>query len=325
MTRVDRLHADRLPGVLIASGPWRPDDWAVPFRREEPHRPLMIYPEVGDPAAVRYLLAWRPPAEAFRGLDNLEVIFSLGAGVDHIVHVPNLPDVPVVRLIDDDLAQRMNEWVALQVLLHHRQHLAYTRQQAESRWHEIRQPAAPEVRVGIMGFGELGRAAATVLKPLGFDLAAWSRTPKPDADIPTFSGEDGLTPFLARTDILVCLLPLTGATRGILNRSLFERLAKNGPFGGGVVINGGRGGLQVEEDILWALDAGYLVGVSLDVFEPEPLPPTSGLWRHPGVVITPHVAATSEADIQAESIFRMIRAYEAGEPLRNLVDVKREY
>lgn len=314
-----------LPGVLIASGPWAPDDWALPFRREQPHRPLMIWPDVTDRNDVRYLLAWKPPEEAFEGLPNLEVIFSLGAGVDHIVGVPNLPDVPIVRLVSGDLAQRMNEWVTLQVLLHHRQHLDYARQQANSLWRELPQAAAPEVRVGIMGYGELGRAAASVLRPLGFNLAAWSRSPKDDADIPTFSGEAGLSSFLARTDILVVLLPLTDATRGILNRSLFERLARNGPLGGGVVINGGRGGLQVGDDLLAALDNGTLAGASLDVFEPEPLPPTSRLWLHPKVVITPHVAATSEADIQAEWIFRTIRNYEAGRPLPNLVDVARQY
>lgn len=319
------MTGSELPGVLIASGPWAPDDWAVPFRREQPHRPLMIWPDVADRNDVRYLLAWKPPEEAFEGLPNLEVIFSLGAGVDHIVGVPNLPDVPIVRLVSGDLAQRMNEWVTLQVLLHHRQHLGYARQQANSLWRELPQAAAPEVRVGIMGYGELGRAAASVLRPLGFNLAAWSRSPKEDADIPTFSGEAGLSSFLARTDILVVLLPLTNATRGILNRSLFERLARNGPLGGGVVINGGRGGLQIEEDLVASLDDGTLVGASLDVFEPEPLPPTSRLWLHPRVVITPHVAATSEADIQAEWIFRTIRNYEAGRPLPNLVDVARQY
>ncbi|MCX5516641.1 glyoxylate/hydroxypyruvate reductase A [Kaistia algarum] len=317
--------SNKLPGVLIASGPWQAEPWADPFRRHQPQRPLMIWPDVPDPGAVHYVLAWKPPSEAFRDLPNLRAIFSLGAGVDHIVHVPDLPKVPVTRLVDGDLAQRMNEWVVLQVLLHHRQHLAYARQQAASLWREIAQPAAPEVRVGIMGYGELGRAAVSVLRPLGFNLAAWSRTPKDDADIQTYSGQDGLTPFLARTDILVVLLPLTDETRGILNRSLFERLARNGPLGGGVVINAGRGGLQVEADLIQALDAGYLVGASLDVFEPEPLPSSSPLWLHPKVVMTPHVAATSEADIQADVIFRAIRDFEAGQPLRNVVDVSRQY
>lgn len=313
------------PGILIASGPWSPDEWAAPFRREEPDRPLHVWPELADPDSIHYVLAWRPPPQAFRGLANLKAIFSLGAGVDHIVGVPGLPKVPVVRLVDPDLRQRMNEWVVLQVLLHHRQHLAYARQKAEGSWRELPQPAAPAVRVGIMGYGELGRSAAAVLKPLGFDLAAWSRTPKQGADIPTFSGEDQLTVFLARTDILVVLLPLTGATRGILNRSLFARLAKDGPFGGGVLINAGRGGLQVEADILSALDAGDLVGASLDVFEPEPLPHDNPLWRHPKIVITPHVAATSEASILADVIFRMIRDFEAGKPLPNTIDVERQY
>jgi len=314
-----------LPSVLIASGPWDPEPWAAPFRARQPERPVLLWPDVPNPEAVRYLLAWRPPSEVFAALPSLEVIFSLGAGVDHIIEVPGLPDVPIVRLVDADLTQRMNEWVVLQVLLHHRRHLDYARQQASSVWRELRQPAAPEVRVGIMGYGELGRAAADLLQRLGFQVAAWSRTPKEGAPIETFSGDAGLTPFLQRTDILVVLLPLTRETRGILDRALFDRLARNGALGGAVLINAGRGGLQVEADILSALDAGTLIGASLDVFDPEPLPATSGLWLHPKVVITPHVSATSEASVQAANIYRAIADFEAGRPLRNQIDRQAQY
>jgi len=313
-----------LPGVLIASGNWAPEPWAVPFA-SEPDRPLAIWPDVPDRAAIHYVLAWRPPAEAFANLPNLKAVFSLGAGVDHVVGNAALPDVPIVRVVDPDLTTRMTEWVTLQVLLHHRQHLAYARQQAAHQWRELRQPVANDVRVGIMGLGELGRDAAAVLARLGFQVAGWSRSAKSIPDIETFHGEDGLTAFLGRTDILVALVPLTADTRGILDASVFDRLARNGALGGAVLINGGRGGLQVEADILAALDDGRLIGASLDVFEPEPLDPDSPFWDHPRVVLTPHVAASSEASVLADGIHRQILDFEAGKPLANLVDVSRGY
>jgi len=313
-----------LPGVLIASGNWAPEPWAVPFA-SEPDRPLAIWPDVPDREAIHYVLAWRPPAEAFANLPNLRAVFSLGAGVDHVVGNAALPDVPIVRVVDPDLTTRMTEWVTLQVLLHHRQHLAYARQQAAHQWRELRQPVAQDVRVGIMGLGELGRDAAEVLARLGFQVAGWSRSAKSIPGIETFHGEDGLRAFLGRTDILVVLVPLTANTRGILDASVFDRLARNGALGGAVLINGGRGGLQVEADILAALDDGRLIGASLDVFEPEPLGPDSPFWSHPRVVLTPHVAASSEASVLADGIHRQILDFEAGKPLANLVDVSRGY
>ena len=313
-----------LPGVLVASGHWDPEPWAAPFRADA-GRPVFIWPERFDPALVHYVLAWAPPPEAFLGLPNLRAIFSLGAGVDHIPGKAALPDVPVVRIVDPDLTMRMTEWVTLQVLLHHRSQLAYLRQQASATWREISQPVARDVRVGLMGLGELGQAAASVLVALGFDVAGWSRTPRRVAGVTTFAGEDGLTPFLARTDILVVLLPATPATRGILNRDLFSRLPRDGALDGAVLINGGRGALQVEADILEALELGTLIGASLDVFETEPLAATSPLWARPDVVITPHVAATSDAAVLAEGIRRAILAYEAGEPLQNLIDPDQGY
>ena len=313
-----------LPGVLIASGNWAPEPWAIPFA-SEPHRPLAIWPDVPDREAIHYVLAWRPPAEAFANLPNLKAVFSLGAGVDHVVGNEALPDVPIVRVVDPDLTTRMTEWVTLQVLLHHRQHLAYARQQAAHQWRELRQPVANDVRVGIMGLGELGRDAAEVLARLGFQVAGWSRSAKDIPGIETFHGDEGLTAFLGRTDILVVLVPLTPETRGILNASVFDRLAKDGALGGAVLINGGRGGLQVADDILAALDDGRLVGASLDVFEPEPLPAESPFWSHPRVVLTPHVAASSEASVLADGIHQQILDFEAGKPLVNLVDVARGY
>jgi len=306
--------------ILVSSGNWPPEPWAEAARAVDPKRPVFVWPDVPDPAAIGYVMAWRPAPESLIGLPNLKLILSLGAGVEGIVLRDDLPDVPVVRIVSDDLTARMTEWVVLQVLLHHRQQLAYGRQQRDHEWRELRQPAASDVRVGIMGMGVLGQAAARVLGGLGFRIAGWSRTPKDLPDIDCHAGDEALDAFLSQTDILVCLLPLTHATRGILSMALFEKLARNGPLGGPVVINAGRGGLQVEADIVTAIERGVIAGASLDVFESEPLDPASPLWRLDDVVITPHVAAFSDPAELVGQILDQIAAYEAGRPLRNLVN-----
>ncbi|MBN9022769.1 MAG: glyoxylate/hydroxypyruvate reductase A, partial [Rhizobiales bacterium] len=255
-----------------------------------PGRPVFVWPDLPDPAAIRYVLGWHPPAEVFADLPNLAVILSLGAGVEHILSRPLPPGVPVTRIVSDDLTDRMVEWVTLQVLLHHRQQRHYDRLQRAHRWQELRQPVASEVRVGVMGMGVIGERSATMLARLGFRVAGWSRTRKDVPGIESFHGMDGLDAFLARTDILVVLLPLTPETRGLLAMPLFRKLAPDGALGGPVLVNAGRGGLQVEADIAAAIDDGTLIGASLDVFETEPLDPGSPLWDKETVVITPHCA-----------------------------------
>jgi glyoxylate/hydroxypyruvate reductase A len=307
-------------GILIASSGWNQEEWAAPIRAAEPHRTVALWPDLGDAATIGYALVWRPSTELFRQLPNLRVVFSLGAGVDHLVFRDDLPDVPIVRVVHPDLTQRMTEWVTLQVLMHHRRQRTYDAQQRAREWRELKQPAAGEVRVGIMGMGVLGRDAAAVLARLGFDVAGWSRRPSSVAGVRSFHGRDQLGAFLARTDILVSLLPLTPETRGILDMKLFRQLAADGALGGPVLINAGRGGSQVEADVVAALDTGVLAGASLDVFETEPLPTSSPLWGRENVILTPHCAASSEGAELAPAILEQIRAYEAGAPLKNVID-----
>jgi glyoxylate/hydroxypyruvate reductase A len=195
--------------------------------------------------------------------------------------------------------------------------------QADQRarvWRPRDQPAAHQLRVGIMGMGVLGRDAARVLRAIGFEVAGWSRSRRDEPGVTMFAGAGELPGFLARTDILVVLLPLTDETRGLLNRDLFRRLARDGALGAPVLVNAGRGGLQNEADIVAALDDGTLRGASLDVFEAEPLAPESPLWAHPRLVITPHVAADSTPEALVEGVFRDIAAFERGETLPNRVD-----
>ncbi|WP_092496553.1 2-hydroxyacid dehydrogenase [Faunimonas pinastri] len=281
-------------------------------------------PDAETLTRVRYLVAWKPSQKVVSSLPALEAIFYMGAGVDHLLRL-DVPDVPVVRSVDEDLTRQMTEYVVWQVLHHHRQAEAYRAAQAGRRWEPLDPISAPDVGIGILGLGVLGTDASEVLKRLGFHVMGWSRTPKVMPGLQTFSGEAGLAAMLPMTDILVSILPLTEETCGLLNRDLFATLRKDGPLGGPVLINAGRGGSQVDADIAAALRDGTLKGASLDVFETEPLPAESPLWDCPNLVITPHVAASSDAKALSRTIAGQINAHRNGEPLRNIVDVSRGY
>jgi glyoxylate/hydroxypyruvate reductase A len=312
--------------LLLATSGWHVEDWRRRFQALLPDMPIVVPGEPFDRRAVHYVASWKHAPGSLAGLPNLAAIFSLGAGVDFIFSDDKLPPAPIARIVDPDLTARMSEYVVLHCLIHLRQQRRYDRQQPEKLWDDDRhQPAARSVRVGIMGLGELGRDAARKLAVIGFDVAGWSRSPRTIEGLETFSGEDGLKEFLARTDILVSLLPLTPETRGLIDAGLLSGLAQDGRLGGPFLINAGRGGSQVEADILAALDAGTLKGATLDVFETEPLPQDSRLWSHPGVTVTPHNAAMSEPEAIAAAVAAQIRRLEAGEPLLNVVDPMRGY
>ena len=312
--------------LLLAMTGWHVEDWRARFKALLPDMPIVTLGEPFDRRSVHYVASWKHPEGSLAGLPNLAAVFSLGAGVDHLFADTRLPDVPIARVVDPDLTTRMSEYVVLHCLMHLRQQRRYDAQQPQKSWDDDRnQPAARSVRVGIMGLGELGQDAARKLAVIGFDVAGWSRSPKSVEGLSTFAGAAGMTPFLARTDILVSLLPLTPETRGTINATLLAGLAQDGRLGGPFLVNAGRGGLQVEADILAALDAGTLKGATLDVFETEPLPAESRLWTHPAVTVTPHNAAMSEPEAVATLISAQIRRLEAGEPLEHVVDPARGY
>ena len=311
--------------LLLAMSGWHIEDWRARFKALLPEMPIVTLGEPFDRRAVHYVASWKHPPGSLTGLPNLAAIFSLGAGVDFLFADEKLPEAPIARVVDPDLTTRMSEYVVLHCLMYLRQQHRYMRQQQAKLWEDDRdQPAARSLRVGIMGLGELGLDAARKLKVLGFDVAGWSRSPKSVEGLATFCGEDGMRAFLARTDILVSLLPLTPETRGLINAELLAGLAQDGRLGP-FLINAGRGGLQIETDILAALDAGTLKGATLDVFETEPLPSDSQLWTHPLVTMTPHNAAMSEPEAIAFLIAQQIRRLEAGEPLQHVVDPARGY
>ncbi len=312
--------------ILFAVSGWDGSPWRARLERLLPGAPVAALGEPFNRARIRYALSWRHPPGALADLPNLQVIFSLGAGVDHLFEDPDLPEKPIVRVVDPDLSDRMSERVVMHALIHLRQLRRYERQQRERVWaDDDDQPKAGEVQVGVLGLGVLGMDAAAKLKAVGFKVAGWSATPKSAPGIESFYGLDGLKRLLPQTDVLVVLLPLTPETRGILNAALFVELKQGGPLGGPVLINAGRGALQVEADILAALNSGVLKGASLDVFEREPLPPESRLWTHPSVYVSPHNSAISAPDAVAAGIARQIEAFERGEPLSNVVDRRRGY
>ncbi len=321
----------RPPAVLISlEGPdastWRTDR---PLFGERPvlwtGQTGLYEGDAGDLAAVGYLLAWSPRRDLLSGLPNLEIIFSLGAGADGLLGIDTLPDVPIVRFVDPSLSAQMREYVLWQVFHHFRRAEHYRRCQAERAWAKRPQPAAHDVTVGILGAGVLGRDAAAHLAHLGFDVRIWSRTGARIGNVRSFAGPGELDAFLGGTDIAVSLLPITAQTRGLLDASLIGRLRRDGPLGGPVLINAGRGGCQVEADIADALRSGALAGASLDVFETEPLPDENPLWDCPNLVITPHNASASDPQALVTSMRRQIEAHERGEPLQHVVDRDRGY
>jgi len=303
--------------VLLAVTGFHPQRW---HELLSTRRQVVLEPDGEADPSIEYAVVWKQRPNILSRLPNLKAIFSIGAGVDHLFNDPGLPHVPIVRVVATNLAQHMTEYVVWRVLDHHRQGALYRNQQLRKIWREPAQRAAHDISVGIMGLGELGRAAAKALIALGFRVNGWSRTAKPMEGVTTYDGDGGLVPFLNATDMLVVLLPLTPATEGIVGYNLLRELRRRNGLGGAVLINAGRGRLQRDADILRALDDGTLKEASLDVFEVEPLPEKSPLWTHPKVFVTPHAAATSDPDHLVGPMLDQMDAFERGEALKDLVD-----
>ena len=311
-----------MPGALaiVVTG-WDAGVWAERFRACAPMRGVRVWPDqVGDADAIDYACVWKPPHGVLATFPRLKAVFSLGAGVDHILGDRMLPKVPIVRIVDSDLTGRMVEYVLLHVLMIHRRQRLYDAQQRQRIWREHDQPSAVEITVGVMGLGQMGSAAASALRAIGFNVLGWSRTRKTLAGIKCHYGAAGLPPFLARSEILVVLLPHTPATEGLIDLALLRKLKRDGPMGGAYLINAGRGRLHIDADILVALEEGSLAGATLDVFSEEPLPAASPLWLHPRVTVTPHNAAASDARALVTNVLAQIERFERGEPMENVID-----
>ncbi|MGB1160372.1 MAG: 2-hydroxyacid dehydrogenase [Alphaproteobacteria bacterium] len=290
--------------------------WKDALYQRVPGLDIVTFPFVGDPSDIEVAVVWEPPKGLLASMPKLKLVVSTGAGVDHILKDPTFPkDVPLVRMVDPGLTQGMVEYVVMAALLCSRKMHRTFAAHARKLWEPETVPLAPELTVGIMGMGVLGRACAGALRGMGYDVIGWSRTPKDFDEIQSFDGLDGLEKFLTRTQILVCLLPLTPETEGILGRGTFNRLPN-----GAAVINVGRGGHLIEADLVTALDKGKVEVAVLDVFNEEPLPVDNPLWEHPRVFVTPHIASVTTPESAIVSVAEAINEMRKGWPYTNLVN-----
>lgn len=286
-----------------------------------PNLDVYIFPEVANPEKIEAIITWKPPLGIMEKFPNLKVIISLGAGVEEIVRDPNLPqNVPIVRIVEPCVTSRMTEYILLAVLRFHRQAFVYQRLQKARDWKPLSLPETSSCHIGILGLGVLGSDAAGKLNNLGFPIRGWSRTPKKIDGIECFYGREQLELCLNKCQVLVCLLPLTSETKGILNHETFSALPK-----GGYLINVARGQHLVEEDLLEALDSGQLSGACLDVFSQEPLPESHPFWSHPQITITPHVATQTDSEYWTQPVVDAIRCLRANLPLKNVVNSQQGY
>ena len=306
--------------LYYTAAPERGRIWKSMIADALPELEVRLSPAIGDPADIRFLAAWTLPPGLIETLPNLELLFSLGAGVDQL-DLSQVPEhVTIVRLIEPNLADGMAEYVAMAVLALHRDLYAYADQQRAGLWQPLPQVPARNRRVGIAGLGEMGRAALAALKPFGFPLSGWSRSPRDMAGVTCFHGAEGLRDFAAQADILVNLLPLTFETRGILGADLFARMPQ-----GAAIVSAGRGRHLDPQALIAALDGGRLSRAILDVTPVEPLPAGDPLWTHPRVVVTPHVAAATDIEGSGKAVIANLRRHLTGEPMMGIIARDRGY
>ena len=281
-----------------------------------------IWPiNIGTKEDIEFVLAWRPKLGELQSYPNLKAIFSLGAGVDHLLRDQDLPEgVPIVRLVDSDLTRGMTEYVSQWAFYYHRGMHTYRANQVQKHWQQDRYPHPSEQKIGILGQGVLGQNAAETFVRFGFDVSGWSRLEKKIPGVKSFFGKEGLVPFLEQTKILICLLPLTPETAGIINQETLSHLPK-----GAYLINAARGAHIVDDDLLSALDSGQVAAATLDVFNPEPLAQDHPYWSHPNINVTPHVASLTNPATAAGEIAKNIRRIQAGDQPLHIVNIKGGY
>ena len=306
--------------VLYRADPVRGAIWQQVFAAQAPDLAFHIWPDMPPPETVRYLVAWEAPRALLEALPQLELLFSTGAGVDQFDFDAIPPQVTVLRMVEPGITDSVVEYATLAVLAAHRDLIDYRNLQAAQRWKAIPLRPAAQRRVGVLGVGHLGQAVLERLAPFGFQLRAWSRSAQTRPGVEIFSGAAALPAFLAGCDLLLCLLPLTPETRGLLGAAQLAQLPR-----GACLINAARGPIVDQAALLAALDSGQLGSAILDVVDPEPLPAEHPLWQHPRVLLTPHIAGMTRPDTAAQVVIEAIRARQRGERPANIVERARRY
>lgn len=295
-------------------------DWKEALLAEDPNLEVEIWPEVASKERVQFIVSWNQPRRTLNQFPNLNVVCSLGAGVDHILRDEHLPEgVKVCRLVPLRLVRQMQEYVLMAVLNYQRNMVTYFRQRTDREWTEHPNKPAEEIPVGIMGLGKLGRPVAEMLAQNGYTVNGWSYSNKEIEGVETFS-KDELKDFLEASRVLVCLLPLTAETESILELDLFRKLQRPA-----YVINVGRGEHLVDEDLIYAMDTGWIEGACLDVFPEEPLPDRHPFWNRQDIMITPHAASFTPPKEVAGQVVENYKRALSGMELINEVDRGKGY
>ncbi|SDI27483.1 glyoxylate/hydroxypyruvate reductase A [Variovorax sp. OV700] len=304
--------------IIVSLTDNRPEPWIEGLKAELPD--AQIEPWQPGAAQADHAVVWVPPQQLLDEQPGLRGLFNIGAGVDALLKLKVPAHTRIVRLDDAGMSVQMAEYVCHTLIRHFREFDVYEADAREGRWSYRKPKLRRDFPVGIMGLGVLGERVAKAVAQFGFPVLGWSRSPKAIDGVKVFSGEAQFDEFLSSTRVLVNLLPLTEATRGILNRHTLGKLKP-----GGYLISIARGAHMVEDDLIPMLDAGQLAGATLDVFQVEPLPAEHPFWRHPKIVVTPHASARTLREESISQIAGKIRAMEQGLPVSGVVDPIRGY
>lgn len=306
--------------LLFKTDAERAEQWRALFAQHAPDIDVRFWPDVGDPQDIRYFAAWQPPADLLTRFPNLRVVFATSAGVDQFAPARFPENIDLVRMLDPGISQGIIEYLCFAVLALHRQMPLYLAQQRQRQWHAHTILPAAKRRIGVMGLGQLGSAALASLRPFGFPLSGWARSPKQIDGIRCYAGQQQLGDFLGQCDILICLLPLTEETQGILNAETFAALPR-----GAQLINLGRGDHLLEDDLLAALETGQLQQAIIDVLSSEPPPASHPFWHHPRIWLTPHIGAMTSPHSAFPHLLDNLRRHQRGEAMLGLVDRSASY